>query len=118
MQFTPATAKAENCKRVCLANARNRTEKNTERTTLYKRNAGFIAKFNISSSNKNSCKMKVSSLKIRTTLILDRSAQSSLTTFDEKECCHSKAKEPKKPDQRPVLKATGQPEVVVTKCSQ
>lgn len=47
-----------------------------------------------------------------------RSAQSSLTTFDEKECCHSKAKEPKKPDQRPVLKATGQPEVVVTKCSQ
>ena len=41
-------------------------------STLYKRNAGFIAKLNISPRNKNSYKMKVSSSKTRTTLILDR----------------------------------------------
>jgi len=43
-------------------------------TTMYKRNAGFIAKLNISSRNKILYKMKISSSKTRTTLILDRYA--------------------------------------------
>jgi len=43
-----------------------------EHITLYKRNAGFIAKLNISSRNKILDKMKISSSKTRTTLILDR----------------------------------------------
>src|SRR5690606_14957392 len=47
-------------------------EKESQWVTLYKRNAGFIAKLNISPRNKNSYKMKVSSSKTRTTLILDR----------------------------------------------
>jgi len=40
--------------------------------TLYKRNAGFIAKLNISSRNKILDKMKIPSSQTRTTLILDR----------------------------------------------
>ena len=40
--------------------------------TLYKRNAGLITKLNISSSNKILYKIEISSLKTRTTLILDR----------------------------------------------
>lgn len=47
-------------------------KKESQWVTLYKRNARFIAKLNISSSNKNLYKMKVSSSKARTTLILDR----------------------------------------------
>ena len=47
-------------------------KKESQWVTLYKRNAGFIAKLNISSSNKNLYKMKVSSSKARTTLILER----------------------------------------------
>lgn len=39
---------------------------------MYKRNAGFIAKLNISSRKKISDKMKNSSSKTRTTLILER----------------------------------------------
>jgi hypothetical protein len=41
-------------------------------TTLYKRNAGFITKFNNSSHNKTLDKMNISSSKTRTTLILNR----------------------------------------------
>ena len=47
----------------------NRYEK-TQPLTLYKRNAGFIANLNISSRNKLLHKMKISSSKTRTTLIL------------------------------------------------
>ena len=39
---------------------------------MYKRNAGFIANLNIPSRNKILDKMKISSSKTRTTLILDR----------------------------------------------
>ena len=37
----------QNCKRVCLANAKNRTEKNTERTTLCISNSGFSANLKV-----------------------------------------------------------------------
>ena len=40
--------------------------------TMYKRNAGFIAKLNNSSRKKILDKMKISSSKTRTTLILER----------------------------------------------
>ncbi len=39
---------------------------------MYKRNAVFITKLNISSHNKTLDKKKISSSKTRTTLILDR----------------------------------------------
>ena len=55
-----------------VLNLANKEIKKNEPPTLDKRNAGFIAKLNISSSNKNSYKMKTSSSKTRTTLILDR----------------------------------------------
>jgi len=45
---------------------------NNEHPTLYKRNAGFIAKSTISSRKKILNNMKISSSKTRTTLILDR----------------------------------------------
>lgn len=80
-QAAQVNATTQAWQRVCLS---QRTDENKhDCTTLYKRNAGFIAKFNISSSNKNSCKMKVSSLKIRTTLILDRQTVSKLNKFVE-----------------------------------
>ena len=41
-------------------------------TTMYKRNAGFIAKLNNSSRNEILDKMKIVSSETRTTLILDR----------------------------------------------
>jgi len=44
-------------------------------TTMYKRNAGFIAVMNISSRNKILDKMNISSSKTRTTLILKRYGQ-------------------------------------------
>ena len=58
-------------------------KKESQWVTLYKRNAGFIAKLNISSSNKNLYKMKVSSSKARTTLILDRQSVSKLNNSVE-----------------------------------
>ena len=44
---------------------------NNEHPTLYKRNAGFIDKLNNTSRNKILDKMKISSPKTRTTLILN-----------------------------------------------
>lgn len=55
-----------------VLNLANKEIKKNEPPTLYKRNAGFIAKFNISSRYKILDKTKVSSSKTHTTLILDR----------------------------------------------
>jgi len=51
--------------------------------TLYKRNAGFIAKLIISTRNKILDKMKNTSSKTRTTLILDRYPTYRKTSFPE-----------------------------------
>jgi|GEM_PF-2482769 len=55
-----------------VLNLANKEIKKNEPPTLYKRNAGFIVKLNISPRNKVLDKTKISSSKIRTTLILDR----------------------------------------------
>lgn len=55
-----------------VLNLANKEVKKNEPPTLYKRNAGFIARLNISSRNKILDKMNISSSKTRTTLILDR----------------------------------------------
>ena len=58
-----------------VLNLANKEIKKNEPPTLYKRNAGFIAKLHISPRNKILDKLKNTSSKTRTTLILDRCTQ-------------------------------------------
>lgn len=60
--------------------------------TMYKRNAGFVAKLNVSSRNKIRDKMKISSSKTRTTLILDRYQQAETRNNDRFNCEKIKSK--------------------------
>ena len=58
-----------------VLNLANKEIKKNEPPTLYKRNAGFIAKIKLYSCKKILGKMKISSSKTRTTLIPDRYRQ-------------------------------------------
>ena len=64
--------------------------------TLYKRNAGFIAKLNISSRNKILDKMKIPSSQTRTTLILERYVAYGQTTKIEIKQCSTGLRKKKK----------------------